>query len=325
MIGLADGEGFKLTYASSSEVTFARSGTTRTTVADLVTYMDTYDLSAANLDIEAQIDSAERYIYTVSYGSVTNGVTTAGAVSVAGSINFTFGNTLAGISQLMSFAVVAGDDADDIAEGARGLIDALADYNATSITVGPNAYKSFYVTRDVSGTDTVDRSPLMAAAPALNFVIDAAMTSTTAVLGKGGVGGYQTASHLSNTYASSRFTLPNITPAKQSNLRITLKGTNGLAMNSAVTLTAADVSGSVSNTAISTTITGAAGVNELSHMLLVDGVSIVSATSNGSSGTADATATTYYVAAAGDISAGTENIQTAGVTAIATDRTGWLG
>jgi len=63
----------------------------------------------------------------------------------------------------------------------------------------------------------------------------------------------------------------------------------------------------------------------LAPLLLVDGVSIVSASANGSSGTADATATTYYVAAAGDISAGTENIQTAGVTAIATDRTGWLG
>ena len=59
-------------------------------------------------------------------------------------------------------------------------------------------------------------------------------------------------------------------------------------------------------------------------MLLVDGVSIVSATSNGSSGTTDATATTYYVAASNDISAGTENIATAAVTAVTTDRTAWL-
>jgi hypothetical protein len=319
--GLADGEGFTLTYATGSTVSFARSGTSRTTVSDLVTYMDSYDLSAANLDIESSLDSAERYIYTVSYGHVTNGVTTAGAVSAAGSINFTFGNTLAGTSQLMSFAVIADDNDIDIAEGARALIDALADYNATSITTGPNAYKSFYVTRDVSGTATVDRSPLMAAAPTLSWVIDAAMTSTTAILGKNATG-FQTASHLSNTFAGSRISLPNIAPALQSNLRITIKGTNGLAMNSAVTLTAA--SSAASNTAVSTTIDANTGANELTPMLLVDGVSIVSASANGSSGTADATATTYYVAASSAISAGTENIQTAGVTAVSTDRTGWF-
>ena len=93
-------------------------------------------------------------------------------------------------------------------------------------------------------------------------------------------------------------------------------------MNSAVTLTAA--SSAASNTAVSTTIDANTGANELTPMLLVDGVSIVSASANGSSGTADATATTYYVAASSAISAGTENIQTAGVTAVSTDRTGWF-
>ena len=318
-IGLADGEGFALTYAASGSVSFTRSGTSRTTVADLVSYMDSYDLSAANLDIESSLDSAERYIYTVNYGHVTNGVTTAGTVSAAGSVNFTYGNTLAGTSQLMSFAVVAGDIDIDLAEGARNLIDGLADFNATSITTGANAYKSFYVTRDVSGTDSVDRSPLMAAAPALNWVIDAAMTSTTAILGKNDTG-FLTASHLSNTFAGSRISLANITPSLQSNLRITIKGTNGQAMYSALTLTAA--SQSASNTAITV---GTMASGELSEYLLVDGVNIVSATSNGSSGTSDITATTYYVAGSGDISEGTENIQTAGVTAISTDRTGWLG
>ncbi|MDA7693796.1 hypothetical protein N8817_03310 [Flavobacteriaceae bacterium] len=321
VLPLGSGEGFTLTYASATTVDFKQTSTTNTTVSALVSYMDSYDLSAANLDIEAALDSAERYIYTVNYSSVTNGVTSAGTVSVAGSINATFGTDLAGDSRLLSWTAAASDGADEIAEDLVTKIDALDDYNATRITTGINANKSFYVTRDVSGTETVDRSPLMAAAPALNFVIDAAMTSTTAVLGKAGVGGYETASHLSNTFASSRFSLPNITPALQSNLRITLKGTNGLALNTAVTLTFA---GNVSNTAISSTITGVAATNELSHMLLVDGVSIVTATSNGSSGTTDATATTYYVADDTDISAGTENIATAAVTAVSTDRTGWL-
>jgi hypothetical protein len=281
--------------------------------------MDSYDLSAANLDIESALDSAERYIYTVTYNSISNSINSAGSVSATGFMNATFGNTLAGTAQVLSWTATAGDTAAEMASDLQGLIDALADYNATSITTGANALKSFYVTRDVSGTDTVDRSPLMAAAPTLAFVIDAAMTSTTAVLGSD-VAGYRTSSHLSNTYATSRYSLPNIAPSVQSNLRITIKGTNGLAMNSAVTLTAASTT--VSNVGITV---GERGTNELSPYLLVDGVSIVSATANGSSGTADTTATTYYVAASGDISAGTENIQTAGVTAITTDRTGWLG
>jgi hypothetical protein len=139
--GLADGEGFTLTYATGSTVSFARSGTTRTTVADLVTYMDSYDLSAANLDIESQIDSAERYIYTVTYGSVTNSVTTAGAVSATGFMNATFGSTLAGTSQVLSWTATAGDTAENIAEDLVTEIDALADYNATIITTGHNALK----------------------------------------------------------------------------------------------------------------------------------------------------------------------------------------
>ena len=46
-------------------------------------------------------------------------------------------------------------------------------------------------------------------------------------------------SHLSNTFASSRISLPNVTPVAQTGLRITLRATNGLAMSSAVTMTAA--------------------------------------------------------------------------------------
>jgi len=48
----------------------------------------------------------------------------------------------------------------------------------------------------------------------------------------------------------------------------------------------------------------------------------VSASSNVSSGTTDATATTYYVA--GAFAVGTEAVSTDAVTAITTDRTGWL-
>ena len=321
---LAAGEGFTITYASGGSLDFKQTSTTNLTVSSLVTYMNAdTSLAAANLDLDAALDSAERYIYTISYGSVTNGVTTAGAVSVAGNIKANFGTDYNGNVQTLLVPITASEDKTDIAEGFRAKIDALVDYNAVSITTGTNALSSFYVTRDVSGTANIDRSPLMAAAPTLDIIIDVAMTSTTAVLGKAGIAGFQSASSLSNTYLGSRISLPDVTPTLESNLRITLRGTNGLAMNSNVSMVFA---GNVSNTAISGTLTNAVGSGpmDLLAALLVDGVGITSAASNGSSGTTDATATTYYVAAAADISAGTENVSVAGVTAITTDRTGWL-
>jgi hypothetical protein len=323
---LDSGEGFKVTYASGGTLDFKQSATANLTVDALVTYMNAdTSLAAANLNIDAALDSAERYVYNITYGAVTNGVTTAGAVSVAGNIKANFGVDYNGNPTQLTAAVTVSENADDIAEGFRDAINSLADYNATSITSGPQAYTSFYVTRDVSGTSTVDRGPLMAAAPTLDIIIDAAMTSTTAVLGKAGVGGFLTTSSLSNTYLGSRISLPDVAPTKQSNLRITLRGTNGLAMNSNVSLVfAASVSGGgISGAIPGSTIVGS-GIWGQEQALLVDGVSIVGAASNGSSGTADATATTYYVAASGAISAGTENIQTAGVTAVTTTRTSWL-
>ena len=274
-------------------------------------------LAAANLNIDAALDSAERYIYNVSYLTTTNSVNSAGVVSAAGNVYATFGSTN-GVLNELSAPVLAGDGAAKIAEGLRADIDALADYNATSITTGPNGLTSFYVTRDVSGTASVDKSPLMAAPPTLSIVVDAAKASTTATLGAN-TAGYQTASHLSNTFASSRFSLSVAAPTVQSNLRITLRSTNGLAMSSHVTMTAA--AGATSNTAI-TMGTGANTGDLQIPYLLVDGVSIISSADNTSTSATDATATTYYVASAAN--AGVENITTAGVTGVTTDRTGWL-
>ena len=209
----------------------------------------------------------------------------------------------------------------DIAQDIALAIDALStEFTVTSVTDGVNAYKQFIVQRNVSGTATPDLSPLAAALPSLNFVIDAAMTSTTAVLGNAGVAGFQTASHLSNTFASSRISLPNVTPVAQTGLRITLRATNGLAMADAVTMTTVGAS----NTAID--MTGATSLAntgaDFIPFLLVDGVDIPSSSSDLSSGTTDATAPSYYVATG--FAVGTENVQTAGVTAVTTDRTGWL-
>jgi len=279
-------------------------------------------LNAAGIEIEAALDSAERYVYTVSYLQTSNSVNKAGTVSQDGVVYATFGTGWDGaLIELTAAVNSASDGATQLATNFRTAINNTSEYNATLIATGPNANKSFYVTRNVSGTASTDRSPLMAAAPKLDIVIDAAMASTTAVLGND-VAGFQTASYLSNTFASKEgtFSLADITPVKQSNLRITLRDTTGLGFNSAVTLTAASTANS--NTAITVGTTTNTGTVATVPYLLVDGVSIVSASENTSTSATDDTATTYYVASGP--AAGTKNVTTDGVTAVTTDRTSWL-
>ena len=321
ILNLGGGEGFTVKYGAGATdvVTFAQDATARTTVQSLVDYMNAdTSLAAANLNIDAALDSQNRYVYNVSYLSTSNSVAEAGLVSAAGYINATFGSTgTPAVTTVLSWAAAAGDGVIEIAEDVRAKIHALANYNAVSIVTGANAMTSFYVESQLANT-LIDDSPINVAGPALNFVLDAAMTSTTAVLGKNIVG-YRIASALSNTYAGSRFSLPNITPTVQGNLRITLRDTSGLGFNAAISLTAASAANS--NTAIVMGATYNGGETQ-DAFLLVNGSNIITAADNIGSGTADTTATTYYVAAGAN--AGTENIQTAGVTVIATDRTGWL-
>ncbi|MDB4301141.1 hypothetical protein N9926_01530 [Flavobacteriaceae bacterium] len=322
VLALGAGEGFVVKYGSDAAdiVTFAQDATARTTVQSLVDYMNAdTSLAAANLNIDAALDSSEKYIYNISYLTTTNSVNTAGVVSNGGTIYATFGSTNGTLVEL-SQTVETNDDATDIAEGFRVLIDALADYNATTITAGANGGTSFSVTRDVSGTETVDKSPLMAAPPTLSIVVDIAGASTTAILGANTVG-YQSASHLSNTYnpLGARFSLSAAAPTKQSNLRVTLRDTSGLGMSSNVTMTAA--SGANSNTAITTAAGANTGALQIPY-LLVDGTSITSAADNTSTSNSDATATTYYVAAGANN--GVTNTTVTGVTGKTTDRTAWL-
>jgi hypothetical protein len=320
---LGTGEGFTVNHGAGGTITFAQDATLRTTVTSLVDYMNAdTSLASANLNIDAALDSAERYIYTVSYLTTTNSVNTSGVSSdtTAKQVYATFGTGNDGV--LIELTAPIGGALNGpfaIAEGFRADIAAHADFNATSITTGANANKSFYVTRNVSGTATVDRSPIMAAAPTIDIAIDAAMASTTAILGANTVG-YQTASHLSNTFAASRYSLPDVAPTIQSNLRITLRDTSGLGMAAAVTLTSS--ANGTSNTAVSVTTGDPSVGGGLTAQLLVDGISIASAATNVSSGTTDTTATSYYVA--GAAAGGTEAVSTAAVTAVTTDRTGWL-
>jgi hypothetical protein len=329
VLALGAGEGFAVKYGAGATdvVSFTQDATTRTTVSSLVDYMNAdTSLAAANLNIDAALDSGKEWIYTVTYLTTTNSVNSVGVASVTGAVYATFGN--GGPTQALielSAPLTAGlTNADNfIAEGFRADIDAHADYNATSITTGANALRSFYVTRNVTGTATVDRSPIMADAPTLDIVVDAAMASTTAVLGAA-TAGYLTVSHLSNTYAASRYSLPDVVPVLRNNLRVTLRDTSGLGFVAAVSFTVGTIA--TSNTAITVQTNAEAAAPKVPQSFdmyaLVDGVSIAPSASNVSSGTTDTTATTYWVA--GAAAGGTEAVSTAAVTAVTTDRTGWL-
>ena len=302
---LDSGEGFELTYASGSTVDFLQT-TARTSVADLVSYMNGYDLSAANLSIEAAIDSAKKSVFEVVYTQTSAGITSAGLVSGNGVIAFAFG------TDLLTIPVTGGTTtANGIASGLATAINDLGNYSATFVTTGAGQFKSLTVTRNVSGTATRDFSPLAAAIPSINWNIDVAKASTTATLGRN-MAALNTASEMSNTYESGRINLPNITPSVRQGIRVTLKTVDGLAFNSAVTILKTTGSG----------VKAITGADNSVLTELVDGVSIVSATANVSSGTSDATATTYYVSGASAV--GTENVQTTGVTASTTNRLGWL-
>ena len=92
VLALGTGEGFSVTYASGQSIAFAQDDTARTTVQSLVDYMNAdTSMAAANLNIDAALDSEKRGIYTISYNSVSASVITAGAVSKTGSMNATFG------------------------------------------------------------------------------------------------------------------------------------------------------------------------------------------------------------------------------------------
>jgi len=320
---LGAGEGFVVKYGSDSgdTVTFAQSSDdSRTSVTDLIKYMnDDTLLDAAGIQIEAEQDSQERYIYSISYTQTSNSINKAGTVSKSGNLYAKFGTGWDGKDIFLTAALSASANASEIASDFATLINGEDEFNATVITTGPKAHESFYVTRNVSGTASEDKSPLMAATPALTLY--PLSTTSTAQFGNNVVG-FRTASYTSNTFASNAgtFSLSASAGVKQSNLRVTLRDTSGFGFNSSVTMTAS--AATKSNVAITVGTTTNVGSIATGPYLLENGVSIVSASENTSTSATDVTATTYYVA--DGVAVGTENVTNEAVTAITTDRTGWL-
>ena len=310
---LASSEGLSITAAGGTTVfdqgdsyTGSANGSTVATIDDLVAYLnaDTTYNTSDNLEIIAARDGAKSKLVTVTYTNSTLGAATAGVTSSAGVITFQMG-TDAGTGAakyITTGTIAASSNADDIAKAMMTAIHSDAQYQAVTMTsTGSNVFK---VTRSVSGTATVDMSPIALAIPTPSIVYDAAQTSTTAGLTPSA---YNVASNLAGKN-SSLYTI-SVTGVDKNGLRVSLKNTGSLAFPSTVTL----VGDTASNTAIITSAAAQDGVNGL----LVDGVNIASYNATNSPSTAD------YVTAFSEISAGTTTTTTAAVTAVTLNRTGW--
>jgi hypothetical protein len=310
-VALASSEGLQLVAAGGTTVfdqgdstLVGGTATTVATIDHLVTYLnnDTSYNTTDNLEIIAARDGAKNLLVTVTYVNSTAGAATAGVTSSAGALTIQMGTDAGtGAAKYIATASIpAGAAADDIATAMMTAINTDAQYQAVTMTsINSNVFK---VTRSVSGTATVDMSPL-ASIPTPTFVLDAAQTSTVVGLTPSA---YNVASNLAGSN-SSLFTL-SATGVAKAGLRVTLKNTGSLAFPSSVTL----VGDTASNTAITTGAAAQDGVNGL----LVDGVSI------GSYSSANYTGTTDYVTTFAQVSAGTSTT-TGAVTAVNTNRTTW--
>jgi hypothetical protein len=319
----ASAEGVTITTAAGSTVfdeddlyTGAANGTSVQTVDDLVAYLnaDTSLNTSSNVEVIAARDSWKKALYSITYTNSTAGAASLGAVSaVSGAQNngltagtalmFQFGNHQGtGLAKYLTATVAAGDRQDGIADAVRAAIEADADYSAATITSAGSNF--VLVTKMVSGTATQNTSPVDMSFPSISFVIDAAGTSTTAVLTPSA---YNVASN-SGAVTSQLFSLSAAAPVVKNGLRITLRNTGNVVMPATTTVV---VSGA-SNTAIATGAIAPNGVNGI----IAAGVNIPSWVSTTKEDAED------YVTVFTDISAGT----TTGSAAVAgktTNRTGW--
>jgi hypothetical protein len=313
---LADNEGIIITGGSGTARTYkdgdaflsAANSASVQTVDDLMNYLnaDTALNSAEGIDVVAARDAGAKALYTVTYINSTLGNASLGVVSSVSdgtALMFQFGTTWAGTANYLTATLAANDTQDDIATAVMSAINLNGQWAAsTTASTGSN---SFYVTKNVSGTSTRDLSPLVGSFPSIDFVIDAAQTSTTAALVPSA---YAVASNLAGKN-SSLFTLADVEPDTRYGLRVSIKNVGNVAFNGTVSVTLAGVS----ETALSD---GNTGDPDGEDNLLEGGTNILAynATTNPNAA--------LYVADFGDIAAGTSST-TGAVTAISTDRTTW--
>ena len=291
---------------------------------DLIGYInaDTTLANGYDLDLEAAEDGFNKAMYTVTYLSSAGATATAGAVSTAGLLNFTFGNYNSGASMDLQAHVTANNTSDGLATGIVAAINAAGEY--TAALTGGNG-NQFYVQKHVSASG-LDTSPLVTSSSFPTLSLKPTTTSTTAVFvatGRGSVSwGSDTTSNFDNATANASNIKGSATSEySMSTSKTTIDGlrltlTNNTGVNQAaigVGVTGASNTAIVTSQAIGTSIT---------QGLIVAGTNIASYAAN--TGTVDNNeATANYVAAFSDISSGSSATVTAAVTGYTNDKTGW--
>jgi hypothetical protein len=312
------------TFKAGDAYSGAANGSTVSTLTDLINYInaDSSMETGYNIGLTAAKDGKNKAAYNISYTYSTGATATAGAVSNSGLLNFTFGSYRNGAAMDLQASVTDGNTASGIATGVIAAINATGEYTAAA--TGGNG-SAFYVSRHVSGTTTIDTSPLYGSFPTLTFVTNSDSTTASLVkesrstvsLGSSVAYNYDsaTASEANNSGEGSEFEISN-TKTALAGLRITMTNKGGVAFatNTGITV------GAVSNGAIVAAAT--ATDSSITQGLIVAGTNIQAYEARTST-TAGYEGTASYVAAFTAISSGTSETTTDGVTGVLTDRTGW--
>jgi len=312
-IALGANEGLEV-IAGGATYTFDQgdtyNGSTVSTVDNLVAYLDNANYTGV-ADVIAARDGYEKTLITVSYINSTLGAATDGVVSASGNLYLNLGADLEnpGTTKYLVANLTADDTPPKVATEIMRVVGADADF--TTATVNSTA---FYITRNVSGTGQMDRSPLSANVT-ITPVIDAAETSTTAKLLPTGyddgtaTGAYGSVSNVDGI-TSSLFSF-DVTESIKYGIRVSLKNTGSLAFPSGTGVQITNAS----NTAIVGNGLVGIGSTKVDQGLLVSGVNITSYVED----TGEAAGS--YVTAFTDISAGTAG--SAEVAATLNNKTGW--
>jgi hypothetical protein len=294
------------------------------TLDDLIGYInaDTTLANGYNLDLEIAEDGFMKQMYTVTYLSSSGATATAGIVSTAGNLNFTFGNYNSGSPMDLTVAIAANDTSALITADIITGINTSGEYTAAA--TGGNG-NQFYVTKHVSASG-LDTSPLVTASsfPTLTFVPTSA--STTAVLvatGRGSVSwGSSTVSNFDNATANAT----NIKGAATGEFSITASSSSidglRLTLTNNTGVNQAKIGVGPTGTSNTAFVTSQGVGTSIVQGLIVAGTNIASYAAN--TGTVDNNeATANYVAAFSEISTGSSATVASAITAYANDKTGW--
>ena len=320
---LTTNEGFAINVAGLSKsfmvgdtYSGASNGSTVQTVADMIAYINadtTWD--SASIDITASNNGFLRSLQEIQY---TDDAGAALTVSASGNIWYKLGTTTAS----GAVSLTAGQGAANIANSVAAAIEAH-----TAPTHGGSIYNAVAngavveITQAVSITGYADNVTAAASIPTISFVIDAAMTSTTAELGDADSAG------TSNTALEGAATGFNLNIVKNDINGVTFKMVNSntniarlagdrvtlLPGASSATIGHPSKGGSASQTADAIGLANAGDVTVAVSATLVSGTHFTVTDANG----VNAYATTF--AQISSVTAGATT-QAAAVT----DRTGWL-